>query len=176
MKSTVRYLLFSIFLTFIACSKIKKIIDVNSQWNVNENAYVLNSPQDGQWVLKSFTAQEMKLFEALDTTNLIGTITPQTVNETPPRTIYPNPFHSKFYMSFSFENGYTGSIVFKAVIVDNIMRIQFAKAVRIDMQNNQFNIALLPPIASGKYRLYYTLSTEAKPHFYKSWGNIHKQP
>jgi hypothetical protein len=33
-------------------------------------------------------------------------------------------------------------------------------------------ILIAPNLPAGKYRLYYTLSSQANPHLYTSWGNI----
>ena len=151
-------------------------IDVSKQWFFDPNGNPLNSVIDGQWQTKTFTVQEMSLFNSLDTTNLIGTSTPQTVIDTPAGSTatYPNPFITVNAMVFRFNTGFTGQIVFKVVVVDSTMTPYFKVATRLNVQNAFTALQFNPTVPIGRFRFYYTLSSSASPHFYKSWGNIQK--
>lgn len=160
----------------IYSSSNEEKIDVSAQWLVDANGVIINSLNDGQWIDGTFSLEEMELFISLDTINLSGTSTPTEVLDSPSGfiTTYPLPFESVNNLTLLFNSEYTGSVVFKAVIVDNKMKAKSKLAAKLNTQNAQASIALMPNIPDGKYRLYYTLSSETNPHFFKSWGNIHK--
>lgn len=151
-------------------------IDVSKQWFFDPTGFPLNTLPDDQWQTKTFTPQELSLFTSLDTTNLNGTSTPQSVINTPPGRIapFPNPFNTVHAMVIQFNTGFTGQVVLKAVIVDSTMTPYFKVARRLNVQNAITAMQFSPPIPIGMFRFYYTLSSSASPHFYKSWGNIQK--
>jgi hypothetical protein len=149
-------------------------LDLSQQWAIDNYGYATKPLNDGQWQKKIFTDKELGLFTSLDTTSLHYTAAPITVKEIPSRynATYPNPFISFNNLSFKFNNGYTGQVVLKVVIVDNTMKTQYIGTSRLSDQNT--SIQFKPIIPKGNYRFYYTLSAEGNPHFYKSWGNILK--
>ena len=141
---------------------------------------------DGQWQSKIFTSAEQNLFITLDTANLAGTTTPDSVLEIANQynCIFPNPFSlsSGTQDYFRFNSGYSGQLIFKYVIVNSSLVAVDKNAIRIQAtsypstpgdpsSSNLINIA--PNIPIGEYRLYFTLSSQNSRHFYKSWGNIH---
>lgn len=166
----------------ISCSKKNDPkppqIDVSSQWTIDALGNIISSPGDGQWHAQTFTAQELNLFSSLDTANLGGTSTPGSVVEGPSRynSSYPNPFATLYYLSLQFTNSFSGQIVLKYVIVDSTMTSQVKGAFKLNVSNSSINIAFSPTIPVGRFRFYYTLSSQSNPHFYKTWGNIQKVP
>ena len=159
-------------------------IDVSAQWKFDLLGYPILALADGQWQSKTFTSNELNLFNSLDTANLSGTTTPASVVETPGsyNSIYPNPFNSVFAMYFRFTTGYSGPFVFKCVIVDSLMNPIVKKVIRLQAtvspvpgNPSSSNFQIMPNIPIGRFRLYYTLNSQANPHFYKSWGNIQSQ-
>ena len=180
-------LIYSLFLaTIIITSCGKKdgetaatTIDVSSQWRFDIAGNLMSSPGDFQWIAKTFNGKEFELFNSLDTANLSGTITPATVIETPPGyvAIYPNPFTLGFAFTLRFNVGYPGPYVFKAVVADSTLTPVFKTAIRLTVSGGQSSsIAFNPTLPVGRYRFYYTLSAMGNPHFYKSWGNIQRNP
>jgi hypothetical protein len=151
-------------------------IDVSSQWTVSTNGVATNQLFDGQWQTKTFTPQELSLFNSLDTANLNGTTTPQSVVDTPPgySSTFPNPFMTTHALALRFNTGFAGQIVIKTVVVDSTMTPYFKTATRLNVQNAFTALAFNPTIPVGRFRFYYTLSSQANPHFFKSWGNIQK--
>ncbi len=127
-----------------------------------------------QWESKPFSIEEMQLFASLDTTNLSGTIKPTEV--TKPRVVYPNPFSNTFSFPFSFNKDFSGNVILRLVIVDQSLKPVLKNAVRLSVDSGYAAIALRPDLAPGNYRLYYTLSAQSSPHFFKSWGNIQYTP
>lgn len=181
---TTKLMCYLFFALIIISSCIKKsdtevaTIDVSKQWSFDPIGNVILSLGDGQWQSKTFTTQELNLFSSLDTANLSGTTTPSSVLETPPgyNSTYPNPFTTVNALSLRFANGYSGQIVFKCVVVDSTMTSYFKVATRLNVSSSSINIAFNPTIPVGRFRIYYTLSSQSSPHFYKSWGNIQKIP
>ena len=175
------YLVFALT-AITSCSKKSgakaSAIDVSKQWSIDGLGNIISSPADGQWQAKILTAQELNLFVSLDTANLSGTTTPASVLETPPgyNSTYPNPFTTLNALSLRFANGFSGQIVFKCVIVDSTMTSYFKAAIRLNVSGPSTNISFNPTIPVGRFRIYYTLSSQSNPHFYKSWGNIWKKP
>ena len=153
-------------------------IDVSKQWTVDNLGVAITPLFDGQWQTKTFTSQELSLFNSLDTANLNGTTTPQSVVDTPPgySSTFPNPFMTTNLLALRFNTGFTGQIVIKAVVVDSTMTPYFKAATRLNVQNASTALAFNPTIPVGRFRFYYTLSSQANPHFFKSWGNIQKTP
>jgi hypothetical protein len=151
-------------------------IDVSKQWRIDPLGNVISSPGDGQWQTKIFTVQELDLFSSLDTANLSSTTTPGAVLENPPgyNSTYPNPFTTVNALSLRFTNGYSGQIIFKCVVTDSTMTTYFKAATRLIVSSSSISIAFNPTIPVGRFRFFYTLSSQANPHFYKSWGNIQK--
>jgi hypothetical protein len=176
-------LIFYLFFTLTIISSCSKksdtaatTIDVSKQWSIDFVGNITSSLADGQWQSKTFTTEELNLFNSLDTTNLNGTVAPTSVLEIPPgyNSTYPNPFTTVNALSLRFTSGYSGQIVFKCVIVDSNMTSRFKVATRLNISNSSINIAFNPTIQIGRFRFYYTLSSQSNPHFYKSWGNIQK--
>lgn len=162
-------------------------IDVSAQWKIDANGNTIQGIYDGQWLLKTFTAQELALFNSLDTASLSGTLKPDSVKEegTNYNFVYPTPFVSHYNRVFRFSSGYNGQVVYKYVLVDSLMNPLEKKAVRLQgasfpqspsNPSSSNPIAIMHNVPVGRYRLYYTLSTSSHPHFYKSWGNIQKNP
>ncbi|MEO7043669.1 MAG: hypothetical protein ABI091_00075, partial [Ferruginibacter sp.] len=126
----------------------------------------------------------LNLFTSLDTANLAGTTTPAAVLETySPRrnSIIPNPFSTSFQIFFEFNTGFSGQFVFKYVIVDSLMNSLDKRAITMRASvfgpgnvSTSNTISILPNVPAGRFRLYYTLSSQANQHFYKSWGNIQR--
>ena len=170
----------------LSCSKGGENIDVSSQWKVDANRSLISGPADDQWqpaVLES----KLFLFGTLDTADLTGTSRPDSVFTSTHcfNCIFPNPFKSVASFSFNFSSGFNGQMVFKFVIVNSRMEIMDKGALRIQgtsYPNIPLNpsssnlITLTPAILPGRYRIYFTLSSESKPHFYQCWGNIEKSP
>jgi hypothetical protein len=174
-----------LFFTIIISSCSKKDgetqptkIDVSSQWTIDAGGNAIVALNDFQWVSKTFNGKEIALFTSLDTADLSGTISPATVVETPPGYVatYPNPFLSNFTLTLRFNIGYPGPFVFKAVVVDSSLSPLFKTAQRLSVFNQQISIAFNPGLPVGRYRIYYTLSSQGNAHFYKSWGNIQRNP
>jgi hypothetical protein len=163
-----------------ACSEKNEpetpVIDVSKQWYIDPMGSVIASTGDEQWQSKTFTSQELDLFSSLDTASLNGTTTPGSVLDTPPgyNLAYPNPFTTVNAIGIRLAPGSAGQIVFKCVVVDSMMTSRFKVATRYNVSGSSINIALNPTIPAGRFRLYYTLSSQSNPHFYKSWGNIQK--
>ncbi|MEO6833393.1 MAG: hypothetical protein ABI169_14395, partial [Chitinophagaceae bacterium] len=153
-------------------------IDVSKQWSIDFQHNVISSFGDGQWQNKTFTAQELNLFSSLDTTNLSGTTTPSSVIESSPgyNSCYPNPFTTVYALSLWFADGYSGQIALKFVVVDSTMMPYTNGTARLNVINSSINVTFNPTIPVGRFRFYYTLSSQANQHFYKSWGNIQKTP
>lgn len=151
-------------------------IDVSKQWSIDISGVAIPPLFDGQWQTKTFTSQELSLFNSLDTANLNGTTTPQSVIDTPPgyNATFPNPFTTTHALALRFNAGFAGQIVLKAVVVDSTMTSYFKVATRLNVQNAFTALAFNPTIPVGRFRFYYTLSSLANPHFFKSWGNIQK--
>ena len=157
-------------------SAVTTTIDVSNQWTINTSGVAITPLFDGQWLTKTFTSQELSLFNSLDTANLNGTTTPLSVIDAPPgyNATFPNPFMTTNALALRFNNGFSGQIVLKAVIVDSTMTSYFKVAPRLNVQNAFTALQFNPTIPIGRFRIYYTLSSQANPHFFKSWGNIQK--
>ena len=180
--------LFSLLILITTCSKNSKIfnprtqIDVSAQWVIDPAITTILSLGDGQWQSRIFTTEEQNLFTSLDTADLTGTSTPSVVIESPSRyyCIFPNPFPLSFRNYFILNPGYAGQFVLKTVIVDSLMNSIEKSAIRVTANSNLPNPSysnvstFQPTLSPGRYRLYFTLSSLANPHFYKSWGNIQK--
>jgi len=175
-----------IFVLFImaACYGCKKsegslnptpVTDVNQQWLIDLLGNVISVQGTEQWQRhQNFSPQELSLFKSLDTSNLSGTTTPDSVIQIPGNSNYafPNPFTNGHLLHFEFTNGYSGDYVLKYVVVDTLLHAIDKKVSRIYSGAN--NIAIIPNIPVGRFRLYYTLSSQVSPHFFKCWGNIQK--
>jgi len=171
----------------IACNKENKTsIDVSKQWQIDNSGTLISGLPDGQWENRTFTTQEQSLFNTFDTVSLSGTIKPDSVFEEKPLSRNfpsPNPFKQSNQLSFSFTNGYSGQLVLKYVIVNSGLSIMDKGAIKIQATacstcpiniSTSGIIRFNPNIPSGKFRLYYTLSAQSNPDFYKTWGNIQK--
>lgn len=162
--------------------KTKPTIDVTTIWATTRIGAPMNDYVGKQWESKTFSAEEMKLFASLDTTNLSGATKPLKVtgpskfDPTVLSMAYPNPFTRYFDILFGVDSSYTGNFVFKGVIVDQSLKPVFKHAVRSYAQSGRSGIRIEPNLATGNYRLYYTLSAQSDPHFFKSWGNIKYTP
>ncbi|MGC4103967.1 hypothetical protein [Ferruginibacter sp.] len=191
-KLTASFLALSVII-LLSCNKADTAdeqptkIDVSKQWIVDGTGNVIQGQGDGQWQATAFTTQELNLFTSLDTADLSGTLKPDSVFDAPIRynAIIPNSFSTNYQLSFRFTNGFNGTILYKSVIVDSLMRPVEKKTIRLLgvsypqlPQNPSVSNAVLvnPAIPVGKYRLYFTLSANSSHHFYKSWGNIQKTP
>ncbi len=60
--------------------------------------------------------------------------------------------------------------------VNSTMTSHFKVATRLNVSGSFISIAFNPTIPVGKFRFFYSLSSQSNPHFYKSWGNIQKKP
>jgi len=160
-------------------------IDVSKQWTINSVRHLILGLGDGQWQAKVFTSREQNLFNSLDTANLTGTTKPDSVFESPIEynCSFPNPFTAFNQMSFRFTNAFNGQMIFKFVIVDSLMHSLYKDAIRIQATSNPLIplnpssgnlITIYPNVPIGRYRFYYTLSSQLNQHFYKCWGNIQK--
>ncbi len=155
-------------------------IDVSQQWKLDALGNLIGGTVDDQWHLKIFNAQEISLFNSLDTADLTGTVKPDAVIEGTGIYTFPNPFSNAHILSIPFSTGYAGDVVLKVVYVDSRMNPVFKSAVRLHAtpypppNYSRINVAIGPSIPIGRFRLYYTLSAENNPHFYESWGNIEK--
>ena len=98
-----------------ACSKEDKsipinAIDVSKQWLIDPLGVIMTRTNDAQWERKTFSSEELNYFSSLDTSNLTGTSTPDSV-----RGIinypFPNPFFYDHMLFFGFTNGYSGQFV-----------------------------------------------------------------
>jgi len=183
-------LLSATIIIFISCRKddnsnnVTPAIDVSAQWQIDAVGNLILGIPDRQWQTKTFTPTELNLFTSLDTTNLTGTTTPTTVLETSSQrnnSIFPNPFSTSFQILFGFNAGFSGQFVFKCVIVDSLLN-PLDKKVTI-MQASVFGpgnvstsniISIIPNVPIGRFRIYYTLSSNTNQHFYKCWGNIQR--
>ncbi len=193
MKSKLILILLGISVAVFSCKKKQDNIEpplpnapinVSSQWLVDNVGNLISGMGDGQWQKKVFTTQEQNLFNSLDTANLVGTLKPDSVIDAPTKFnyIYPNPFASQFRLSLQFSNGFNGQIGFKYVIVDSVMnvvakgalKIQATACVPCPLQPSSTNIAFMPAIPLGKFRFYFSLSSQANPFFYTTWGNINR--
>ena len=170
---------------FLSCTKSQNNqIDVTEQdkTDLNGNAFVwLN---DGQWASKVFTPQEQNLFKVLDTVNLAGTTIPDSIS-VKSDAFFPNPFGAAASIVVLFSSGFDGQAELKYVVVDSHMNPKDLGALRIQAppdlihpgnQSSSGLILVSPNVAPGQYRIYYTLSTQLKPNFYTSWGNIERTP
>ena len=191
---TTKFFLFYLLITIIiiSCGKNNEttnqstVIDVSKQWQVNPVGQLVLGLTDGQWQNKVFTTQEQNLFISLDTANLLGTTKPDSVFETNPVSnnfTIPNPFTSFNQLRFGFTNGYTGQLVLKFVIVDSLMNSLYKGVIKIQASicstcplnpSSSNLITITPNIPIGRFRFYYSLSSQLNQHFYKSWGNIQK--
>ena len=158
-------------------------IDVSKQWIIDPLGNIVSSPGDGQWQRKTFTTQELSLFNSLDTANLSGTTTPDSLFESLAFYTYPNPFLTTNLLFLRFANGFSGQIVFKCVLVDSLMTPLYKAAARLNIIASTIppffsagSIMFNPTVPIGRFRFYYTLSSQSNPHFYKCWGNIQKTP
>lgn len=155
----------------LSCSKDETTsIDVSSIVTTDSNGV----PQgkigntDNQWKSQTFTANEMALFTDLDTVNLSKTEMPISVEQFP---AYPNPFSNFATVRATPKAPFSGSVVIKYVIVNSKLQPVAKKSQRAA---SSFDFIVGNDISSGKYRIYFTLSSLGNPHFYKSWGNIQK--
>jgi hypothetical protein len=174
-----------ITLIFGSCNKSGEDIDVSQQWTVDYNGNLVNGPNDGQWSPKEFSSPELNLFSSLDTASLEGTVKPDSVftSTAIKNCIFPNPFRTSASFVFNFSSGFNGLLEFKFVIVDDHLKIIDKGAFKIqatsypnipENPSTSGLVTLTPNLSSGKYRIYFTLSSSASQHFYKTWGNIEK--
>jgi hypothetical protein len=183
-KIRLSYFIF-IAIVLIACNKGQDNtqIDVSKQDQIDYNGNLVGAwLNDGQWEPKVFTEQEKNLFSGLDTAGLAGTGIPDSVAVISVA-FFPNPFSSVASVMFAFSSGYNGQVELKYVIVDNHLNIKNQGAFRIQATYDQ-NIPaslsvsnfihLYPDIPAGKYRIYFSLSSEIKQNFYMTWGNIQR--
>jgi hypothetical protein len=153
--------------------KANKEIDVSTQWRIDPFGVVISAPRDGQWTNKLFTPSELSLFNSLDTINLTGTTKPITVRDTS-NYPFPNPFVNNHTLVFKFNDTFSGEVVLKYVVVDNKLKVLDKKVARLKASSGYIALIISPNLPKGQYRLYYTLSSQANPHFYQTWGNIQK--
>ena len=174
MRSNLALCFILILLVNLACKDTEEPvmkIDVSDQWLFDYNGQINSIGGQEQWKNTILTSQELTLFESLDTMDLTGTTAPDSVKEniTYP---YPNPFYNIHAFAFGFNAGYTGQLVFKYVVVDSLFNPLDKIAVRFQADSNYNNVHIMPDIPEGRYRLYYTLSSQSEPHFFQCWGNI----
>jgi hypothetical protein len=165
-------LMIAVFTT--ACEKEEKqnnTIDVSAQWNIDPFGVVISAPGPDQWNKKILSSSELALFSSMDTTGLFGTSAPTAMRDTV-NYPFPNPFSSTHSLAFKFNNNYSGELILKYVIVDSALNVVEKKVARLTSMSGSAAVAIAPVVAAGKYRLYYTLSSQAAPNFYQSWGNI----
>ncbi|WP_266362627.1 hypothetical protein [Tellurirhabdus rosea] len=163
------------FLLLSSCSRPEQepTIDVSSIWETDWFGLPLNGRWDSQWENKSLSSGEMKLFASLDTAGLSGTTAPLRMEMTD-RQAFPNPFLHYFELPFGFNQEFSGKVVLKYVIVDHHLTPLQQGVVRLSAASGRAMVAIAPGVPAGDYRLYFSLSSQANPHFYKSWGNIRK--
>ena len=177
-KKNINYIILTLLwlVVFSSCDKEEDPaieIDVSTQWNIDPIGQVNTAPNSDQWNKKNFSASELSLFASLDTTSLAGTTTPVTIRDSL-NYPFPNPFGNYHLMAFKFNDGFSGEVVLKYVIVDKSFNVVDRKVGRVSANSGYGAISMAPALTPGKYRLYYTLSSQADPHFYQSWGNIQK--
>src|SRR5665213_977575 len=176
------FIIWSILAT--GCNKgSNNSIDVSEQWKVDNYGLLISGLDDGQWEDKTFSTQELSLFNSLDTVNLSGTTMPDSVLQEKPLShnySFPNPFNQTTQLFLSFSSGFSGQLVLKYVIVNADFTVVDKSAIRIQatvcscpsLSSSSGIIDLMPNTPSGRFRLYYTLSSQGNNHFYKTWGNI----
>ena len=167
-----------------ACNKSRNnSIDVSKQWKVDNLGLLISGLTDGQWENKTFSSQELSLFNSLDTVDLTGTTMPDSVLEEKPVShnyASPNPFNQTTRLFLSFSPGFSGQVVLKYVIINADFTIVDKSAIRIQatvcscpsLSSSSGVINLMPNVPRGQFRIYYTLSSQGNNHFYKTWGNI----
>jgi hypothetical protein len=181
-------LLVSILL-FSACNKEKSgaqsRIDVSEQWSIDALGNLVFGYADGQWQSRAFTPTEQDLFASLDTANLSGTTQPAVVYENTLNynSVYPNPFVGTggHRLIFHFSPGYSGQLVLKMVYVDSLLQPLYKTVARFHASPLPLPtpaasdvIAIYPTLPIGRFRVYYTLSAQGSPHFYKTWGDVER--
>lgn len=105
----------------------------------------------------------------LDTVDLSSATFPGAVTDNGFVFMYPNPFFNYFACFKKLPPGFAGQVVLKMVIADSMLHPLFAKHARITANQH---LQIMPGLAAGRYRLYYTLSAPTHEHFYQSWGNV----
>jgi len=176
------FIIWSILAT--SCNKgSNNSIDVSKQWKIDNPGLLISGLDDGQSENKTFSTQELSLFNSFDTVNLAGTTMPGSVLQERPLShnySFPNPFNQTTQLSLSFSPRFSGQIVLKYVIVNADFTVVDKSAIRIQatvcscpsLSSTSGIIDLKPNAPSGQFRLYYTLSSQGNVHFYKTWGNI----
>jgi hypothetical protein len=177
-----RFIFVSMMLLSCNKSQNNNQIDVSQQDKADDVGNAIAWLNDGQWQTKVFTTLEQSLFRVLDTANVAGTTIPDSISVTS-NAFFPNPFGSVASFMVLFSSGFVGQVELKYVVVDSHMKTKDFGALRIQAlpdpnhpanQSSSGLIHLNPNVAPGQYRIYYTLSTEAKANFYTSWGNIER--
>jgi hypothetical protein len=168
MKKIICLLLTSLTILYLSCSKSEDLIDVSTIYVTDNNGVPVNKTNDNQWKLQNFASNEMALFTDLDTVDLSKTEMPISVEQFP---AYPNPFSYFATIRATPKAPYSGSVIIKYVIVNSKLQPMVKKSQR---STTSFDFLVGNDIGSGKYRIYFTLSSLGNPHFYKSWGNIQK--
>lgn len=173
------YLLFILSAVY-GCGKEDKsnpieAIDVSMQWLIDQSGNIMIRTNDTQWERKIFSNEELNYFTSLDTLNLTGTSSPDSVKGII-NYFYPNPFVNTHRIGFLFTNGYSGQFVLKYVIVDSLMNAVEKKSARLQ-SNPPFSttmVAIWPTVPVGRFRLYITLSS-ALQHIFISRGGISRR-
>jgi hypothetical protein len=165
-------LVYFILIIVSSCSKNNRLSDFSNIYTTDGTGNIHSGDfSDNQWQNKAFTESEMALFNDLDTANIAGTSMPSL---TMVRYAIPNPFVDYFGVPLSLNADFAGDIVVKYVIVNRAMKAVQKGVQRLHATSNAY-FHITPAFASGKYRLYFTISAESQEHFYKSWGNIERQ-
>jgi methionine-rich copper-binding protein CopC len=131
-------------------------------------------PNDTQWQAQTYSADEMALFQSMDTANLTGTTVPTISHH---YYAYPNPFSNLFNIPIIASQPFNGAFVMKFVVVDKHMKPVHKGSVRLQFNNNTgVSVQIAGNFGAGNYRVYFTYSAEGHEHFFKTWGNIQKIP
>jgi hypothetical protein len=169
-------LIFAVAILLAACGKNgstnNQVIDVASQQCVDPFGNPLYPVGPGPYYGNRFTAEELALFNSLDTANLNGTSVPSaTINIG----LYPNPsFDSAaFYLFHEFGTGFTGNMVEKIVITDSTLNPVYKGSLIVN--GPTMNVAVMPTIVAGRFRMFITLSAQGNDNFYTYWVNITRQ-
>jgi len=170
--------IFFLFAVFISCKKSSiSSFDLNCQQYTDFSGNPLQSTGNcDKYFDTIFTANELSLFNTLDTANLALTSLPDSIsfyNYT-----YPNPSVGNFRTAYFYNSTHSGQVLIKIIITDNNLTPVFStiKYISYNQIPNGFpssvSILLSPNLPSGNYRLYQTISTISNLNFKKCWTNI----
>jgi len=161
---------------FVGCNRSDTseiiVLDLTQQWNVDVNGNIISKPTgslDSQWQNRSLSQRETALFQGLDTASLTGM---QQLN-TSSSIIFPNPSSTISHLGFVFDSSNKNPTLLKYVIVDQNYIINKTGTATVSYNQPAANVSSSLP--AGLYRVYFTLSSQAAPNYFTSWGDIERQ-